>query len=691
MVNLPKWVVTDKFPALYDMESATAIEMVAKLYGSMQTLISEYNEYVSTLNKDIDTFESELTTANECFKSTMEMFVNNFIACVDVKIDKQNAEIAGAIDEIIRTAESVTEQAIANGKVLKDATARESVEALNRELTTLENRMNTFTTLAEGSTTADAELIDIRVKANGKVATSAGNAVREQIIVVNEAINALNDKTGVLTNELTLTDLLDNHFINFSNGVSTENADYMHTDFISVLSGDKFVINKGVVQFAYYLNETYVEGVGVDENMEGVLEFIVPINCNQVRFSLYKPKYTEETGVFMCSFFDYIMNKYTDNGNLDKMVKTEKDITNAKTGLNLIDFSSVKEGEFYTLNDGVITIMQSPTAKSFNAIFIEANKTYFYNDVYGYFCLLIDVNGNITQLTETTGVAESGHFICEHDSILLPTVAVISGINVSPKIYRATETVSKPYIECGEDKEYTTLRSAIAKGTELGCKVVVHAGVYDLTEEFADVLENHNGTGCELGNGIEVVFMAGAYVKANVDVSNEWAYTFFEPFVARGDFVLDGLNIEATNTRYCVHDDVAGIGTHHHVYKNCIMKYTNEHASETYIQCIGGGMGEHSYIDIIGGKYTTINNGSRGAEPISYHNGITDTCDGKIFIKDVWINGRFRFGMYGGSTIKTPVFVNGCSMGEEIYLHYETADYNNENFEITAWNNEIRN
>ena len=256
-------------------------------------------------------------------------------------------------------------------------------------------------------------------------------------------------------------------------------------------------------------------------------------------------------------------------------------------------------------------------------------------------------------------------------------------------------------IHCGQGQKYTRLRDAVAAAIEVeNTKVVIHPGTYNLAEEFAEEIANQNGTGIVLHNGVHLLFMSGSYVTCEIDVSNEWAYSNFEPFSAYKDFTLENAHIICRNTRYCVHDELNGASTYHHRYINCHMEYTNEHESANFTQCIGGGMGEHGYIEIIGGYYKSsskyyqahYNSTDDMQQPISFHNGISDTCDGKIVIKDVYLadKGYFRFGMYGGSTKKTPIYISGCRMYKAPFLMNEQwNDSQIQNMEVIAWNNEI--
>ena len=53
-------------------------------------------------------------------------------------------------------------------------------KAKQKDVDVLKERMDTFTTLPEGSTTGDAELIDGRIAFDGKKYDNLGNAIREQ-------------------------------------------------------------------------------------------------------------------------------------------------------------------------------------------------------------------------------------------------------------------------------------------------------------------------------------------------------------------------------------------------------------------------------------------------------------------------------------------------------------------------------
>lgn len=94
---LPHWVLTNEYPAFYDTESVTAIEMVAKLYGSMEELITDYNAFVDNVNQTIADFESGIITDFNDFKDLITQMVEDYIATIDGKFAEQDETIADAI------------------------------------------------------------------------------------------------------------------------------------------------------------------------------------------------------------------------------------------------------------------------------------------------------------------------------------------------------------------------------------------------------------------------------------------------------------------------------------------------------------------------------------------------------------------------------------------------------------------
>ena len=86
MYKLPHWVLPDKFPAFYESESATVLEMTAKLYKSMSDLVDEYNKFADDVNKDIEMFMSSTTQNLENFKSALQEEFQDFINDVENRI-----------------------------------------------------------------------------------------------------------------------------------------------------------------------------------------------------------------------------------------------------------------------------------------------------------------------------------------------------------------------------------------------------------------------------------------------------------------------------------------------------------------------------------------------------------------------------------------------------------------------------
>lgn len=114
MQRLPHWVINNRFPAVYDTESATVIEQTAKVYGAMQNLIDEYNKFVDDVNAEIERFENASNENMEGFKTCMTEIMSNFITASEMKIDEA---IFYMKENIEATTTDVISNAIKNGSI----------------------------------------------------------------------------------------------------------------------------------------------------------------------------------------------------------------------------------------------------------------------------------------------------------------------------------------------------------------------------------------------------------------------------------------------------------------------------------------------------------------------------------------------------------------------------------------------
>ena len=95
---LPHWVLADLQPAFYDIESVTAVQMLAKIYPKIEELISDYNYYVDQINKIINDFENGMIKDFNCFKDCIINTMNDYITSVDMKITLQDNKIEESIN-----------------------------------------------------------------------------------------------------------------------------------------------------------------------------------------------------------------------------------------------------------------------------------------------------------------------------------------------------------------------------------------------------------------------------------------------------------------------------------------------------------------------------------------------------------------------------------------------------------------
>lgn len=174
----------------------------------------------------------------------------------------------------------------------------------NDELKQIDARIDTFTKLAEGSTTADAELADIRVGANGVTYDTAGNAVRGQYRQLSEDLYNNVSELGALTEK----DFTTYSYIK-NNGTFQNDSGWKCTDIIGLQNINYFTLNKTSQQtsgltIAFYSSDSTSSFLSGEllSGLENQKVIIPPQNakyfaiCKKSDDKIYVTKYLKYTG-----------------------------------------------------------------------------------------------------------------------------------------------------------------------------------------------------------------------------------------------------------------------------------------------------------------------------------------------------------------------------------------------------------
>ena len=163
------------------------------------------------------------------------------------------------------------------------------------EIAVLKSRMDSFTSLQQGSTTGDAELIDGRVGYDGKTYKNIGGAIRGQVSQLSDDIGDILYKNE---NEI----LVDNYV--YVKVINTQNGNILN--YKGCYSETYFPVNYGDTVYFWTKNKSDITTARIylyDSNKKFIsanlaMTISIPNNCHYVRISIFSEGNFENKIVF---------------------------------------------------------------------------------------------------------------------------------------------------------------------------------------------------------------------------------------------------------------------------------------------------------------------------------------------------------------------------------------------------------
>lgn len=158
LAYLVKYLEDTVIPAVN--ENAEALEEVQSLYVQLKSYVDNYFDNLD-VQEEINNKLDEMVTSGQ-----LQQLIDAYFAEVNQRITNLNIEVNQRLDTQDERITQVTN------------TTNTKLASQDGDIQTLESRMDSFSSLTEGSTTGDAELIDGRIAFDGRTYASIGDNIR---------------------------------------------------------------------------------------------------------------------------------------------------------------------------------------------------------------------------------------------------------------------------------------------------------------------------------------------------------------------------------------------------------------------------------------------------------------------------------------------------------------------------------